>query len=111
MIGFHVSQIYMPMFTREDIINEMPGIHPLNTERTFMNEVLGEFFQGDSSPITPEEIRENCADVGRKFRARIDSSNEDDKDQLVVMGIDYGAKSDMEQMANPEKICASWAII
>jgi hypothetical protein len=104
MIGFHVSQIYMPMFTREDIINEMPGIHPLNTERTFMNEVLGEFFQGDSSPITQEEIRENCADVGRKFRARIDPSNEDDRNQLVVMGIDYGARADLEQMANPEKL-------
>jgi ssDNA-binding Zn-finger/Zn-ribbon topoisomerase 1 len=104
MIGFHINQIYMPMFTREDIINEMPGIHPLNTERTFMNEVLGEFFQGDSSPITPEEIRENCADVSRKFRARIDSGSEEDRDQLVVMGIDYGAKSDMEQMANPDKM-------
>lgn len=104
MIGFHVSQIYMPMFTRESIINEMPGIHPTNTERTFMNEVLGEFFQGDSSPITPEEIRENCADVGRKFCARIDSSNEEDKDQLVVMGIDYGARADLEQMANTDKI-------
>jgi hypothetical protein len=104
MIGFHVSQIYMPMFTREDIINEMPGIHPLNTERTFMNEVLGEFFQGDSSPITPEEIRECCAYYGRKFRARIDSSSEEDKNQLIVMGIDYGAKADMEQLANPDKL-------
>ena len=104
MIGFHVSQIYMPMFTREDIINEMPGIHPLNTERTFMNEVLGEFFQGDSSPITPEEIRENCADFGRKFRAKIELNNVEDKNQLIIMGIDYGAKADLEQMANIDKI-------
>jgi hypothetical protein len=104
MIGFHINQLYMPMFTREDINSEMPGIHPINTERVFMNEVLGEFFQGDSSPITPEEIRELCADVGRKFRARIDTSSEEEKNQLIVMGIDYGARSDLEQLANPDKV-------
>ena len=104
MVGFHINQLYMPMFTREDITNEMPGIHPINTERVFMNEVLGEFFQGDSSPITPEEIRELCADVGRKFRARIDLTQEEDKNQLIVLGIDYGARSDLEQLANPDKV-------
>ena len=104
MVGFHINQLYMPMFSREDITNEMPGIHPINTERVFMNEVLGEFFQGDSSPITPEEIREQCADVGRKFRARIDLTTEEDKYQLVVLGIDYGARSDLEQLANPDKV-------
>jgi hypothetical protein len=104
MVGFHINQLYMPMFTREDITNEMPGVHPINTERVFMNEVLGEFFQGDSSPITPEEIREQCADVGRKFRARIDLTREEEKNQLVVLGIDYGARSDLEQLANPDKV-------
>ena len=104
MIGFHINQLYMPMFTREDITNEMPGIHPINTERVFMNEVLGEFFQGDSSPITPEEIRDTCADVGRKFRARIDMTQEEEKGQLVIMGIDYGARADLEQLADPEKV-------
>jgi len=104
MIGFHINQLYMPMFSREDITNEMPGIHPINTERVFMNEVLGEFFQGDSSPITPEEIAEKCADVGRKFRARIDLSRDEEKNQLVIMGIDYGARADLEQIANPDKV-------
>jgi hypothetical protein len=104
MIGFHINQLYMPMFTREDINNEMPGIHPINTERVFMNEVLGEFFQGDSSPITPEEIRDNCADFGRKFRARIDLTREEEKNQIVVLGIDYGARADLEQLANPDKV-------
>lgn len=104
MIGFHINQLYMPMFTREDIDKEMPGIHPINTERVFMNEVLGEFFQGDSSPITPEEIRELCADVGRKFRSRIDLSLEEENNQLVVCGIDYGARADLEQLANPDKV-------
>jgi hypothetical protein len=103
MIGFHINQLYMPMFSKEDIMNEMPGIHPINTERVFQNEVLGEFFQGDSSPITPEEIRELCADIGRKFSARIEPS----KTEITVLGIDYGARADLEQLANPDKIKAA----
>lgn len=103
MIGFHINQLYMPMFTREDIDNEMPGIHPINTERTFMNEVVGEFFQGDSSPITPEEIRELCAEP-RKFSARITPMRNSKDPQIVVLGIDYGARADLEQLANPEAI-------
>jgi hypothetical protein len=103
MVGFHINQLYMPMFTREDIENEMPGKHPINTERVFMNEVLGEFFQGDSSPITPEEIRETCADTGRKFSARIMP----DRNKIIVLGVDYGARADLEQLANPDTIKAS----
>lgn len=104
MIGFHINQLYMPMFSREDITNEMPGVHPINTERVFQNEVLGEFYQGDASPITTDEIRELCGDVGRKFRARIELSREENKNQLVLIGIDYGARADLEQLANPEKV-------
>ena len=100
MIGFHINQLYMPTFTKEDILNEKPGIHPVNTERIYQNEVLGEFFQGDSSPITPEEIRESCAEIGRKFRSRIAPGEE----QIVVLGIDYGARADLEQLANPDKV-------
>jgi len=100
MIGFHINQLYMPFFTKEDVINEKPGIHPINTERVYQNEVLGEFFQGDSSPITIEDIREQCADIGRKFRARISPGEE----QIIVMGIDYGQRADLEQLANPDKL-------
>jgi hypothetical protein len=103
MIGFHINQLYMPMFTREAIENEKPGKHPINTERVFMNEVLGEFFQGDSSPITPEEIRQYCADHERKFAPSIQTTRGMTQ-QLAVLGIDYGARSDLEQMANPDKI-------
>jgi hypothetical protein len=106
MIGFHINQLYMPMFTKEDIIKEKPGIHPINTERVYMNEVLGEFFQGDASPITPEDIREHCADIGRKFSARINPPppGTNQLQQIVVMGVDYGARADLEQLANPEKV-------
>ena len=103
MIGFHINQLYMPMFTREAIENEKPGKHPINTERVFMNEVLGEFFQGDSSPITPDEIRKECADYGRKFSPSIVSSNGLVR-QIAILGIDYGARSDLEQLAQPDKI-------
>lgn len=99
MIGFHMNQLYIPEFPKEKIMSEKPGVHPVNTERAYQNEVLGEFFQGDSSPITPEEIRDKCGDVGRKMRAIISPGEE----SIVTLGIDYGARSDMEQLANPNK--------
>lgn len=98
-VGFHINQLYMPFFTKEDIINEKPYVHPVNTERVYKNEVLGEFFQGDSSPITIEDIREYGADFERKMKSSITPGEE----TMVVLGIDYGAKSDLEQLANPEK--------
>jgi len=99
MIGFHINQLYMPTFKREDLENEKPGKHPINTERIFHTEVLGEFFQGDTSPITPDEIAEFCGDAGRKFRPRLIPGEE----QIVVMGLDYGLRADIEQLADPEK--------
>ncbi len=99
MIGFHMNQLYIPEFPKEKIMAEKPGKHPVNTERVYQNEVLGEFFQGDSSPITQEEIREKCGDVGRKMTSIITPGEE----SMVLLGIDYGARSDMEQMANPNK--------
>lgn len=98
-IGFHINQLYMPNFTKEDVVKQKPGVHPTTTERAWQNEIMGEFFQGDSSPITPEEIRDKCGDVGRKLRARIVPGEE----YMVVVGIDYGARADLEQLADPEK--------
>ena len=93
------------MFSREDIEKEKPGKHPINTERVYQNEVLGEFFQGDSSPITPEEIKEFCGDQDRKFSASI-IHNSGMMQQFAIMGIDYGARADLEQLANPDKVKA-----
>jgi Phage terminase large subunit (GpA) len=105
MVGFHINQLYMPMFTREDIEKERPGKHPVNTERVWQNEVLGEFFHGDSSPITADEIRECCADFERKFSPRImPSPATATTQQFAILGIDYGARSDLEQLANIEKV-------
>lgn len=105
MIGFHINQLYMPMFTREDIEKEKPGKHPINTERVFQNEVLGEFYQGDASPMSPDEVRQLCADFERKFSPRIlPARGPALNQQLVVLGIDYGARSDLEQLADPERV-------
>jgi phage terminase large subunit GpA len=98
-VGFHINQCYMPNIKREDIELEKPGIHPTNTERKFQNEVMGEFYQGDASPITTEEIIAKCGDRERGMRARIKQNDE----QLVLLGIDYGARNDREQLANPDR--------
>ena len=103
MIGFHINQLYMPKFTREDIEKEKPGKHPINTERVFQNEVLGEFYQGDASPMSPDEVRINCADFERKFSPRI-LPPKGMTQYLTVLGIDYGARSDLEQLADPERV-------
>lgn len=103
MIGFHINQLYMPKFTREDIEKEKPGRHPINTDRVFQNEVLGEFYQGDASPLSPDEIRTNCADFERKFSPRI-MPPKGMIQQFTILGIDYGARSDLEQLADPERI-------
>lgn len=102
-VGFHINQLYMPMFTREDIEKERPGKHPVNTERVWQNEVLGEFYQGDSSPISPDEIRQLCADFERKFSPRI-TPPKGMTQYFTVLGIDYGARSDLEQLADPERV-------
>jgi hypothetical protein len=99
MVGFFINQFFMPKMKREDIDAEMPANHPTNTERKFQNEVLGEFYQGDATPISPEEIVLTCGDRERGLRARIMPGEE----QLVVLGLDYGAKSDLEHLANPDK--------
>ncbi len=98
-IGFHINQLYIPSFKKEEILKEKPGISVTNNERVYQNEVLGEFYQGDSSPISIEDIRENCADHGRKMTASLPHND----NEIITIGIDYGARSDLEQQANPEK--------
>src|ERR1700722_16260817 len=100
IIGFHINQLYMPEFTREKIISEKPGISAINTERAYQNEVLGEFYHGEATIITPEQIRELCGDPERKFRASISTA----EDLMVFLGIDIGARNDLEQLVDSEKI-------
>ena len=94
-IGYHINQLYMPDFKKEKIIAEKPENSPVNTERAYRNEVLGEFFKGSSSPITPEEIQERCADVSRKFTKSIQMGD----NRKVYAGFDWGQKADVGQLA------------
>lgn len=101
-IGFHLNQLYLPEFTKEKIISSKPENSVVNTERTYQNEILGEFFQGESSILTPEEIRTICGDVGRKIQRQALP----DEDVISFLGIDIGAKADLEQLANSDKVKA-----
>lgn len=101
--GYHISQLYMPFFTKEDIIKEKPENHPVNTERAYMNEVLGQFYSGDSGIITPEEIQEKCGDMDRRMRANITSSD----NLKVYAGYDWGKKqADSENSQGQSYSCA-----
>lgn len=95
-IGYHINQLYMPNFTKAKILSEKPENSPVNTERAYQNEVLGEFFAGSSSPITQEEIHDKCADFGRKLTARI--SIQEAAKRRVYAGFDWGQKADLDQL-------------
>lgn len=99
-IGFHINQLYIPDFDREKIEQEKPGKSAINTERTYQNEVLGEFYQGEASIINQDEIREKCGDPERKFRASIDNQ----EDKISFLGIDIGLKSAVEQLVDSNKV-------
>lgn len=101
-IGFHINQLYLPEFTKEKIIDAKPENSPINTERAYQNEILGEFFQGEAGIISPDEIREKCGDPERKFKASITAAEE----ITTFLGIDIGAKADLEQLANSDKVRA-----
>ncbi len=98
-IGFHLNQLYNPDYTKERILDEKPGRSTVNTERTYQNEVLGNFWSGETGIISPEEIREFCGDPERKFRATITPED----NELVFLGIDIGAKNDLEQLIDGPK--------
>jgi hypothetical protein len=95
-VGYHINQFYMPNFTREKIDSEKPENHPINTERAYQNEVLGEFYSGVGFLLTPDEIQTKCGDMGRKMKARI---NPGDKVK-VYAGFDWGDKIESEENSN-----------
>lgn len=98
LVGYHINQLYNPIFTREDIEGEKPENSLVNTERAWMNEVLGEFFTGDSGPITKEEIVNLCGDPKRSMRARISP----DENANVFVGFDWGKRNDERALGADE---------
>jgi hypothetical protein len=89
LVGFHINQLYIPYFTKENILNLMPENNPLQTERIFKNEVVGEFFSGAGLPITRAEIYEKCRDAERSFSKSISP-----KEKITYLGVDWGGKDD-----------------
>ena len=105
-VGFHISQLYMPDFTREKIDQEKPGISTINTPRTYANEVLGEFYSGETSIITPDQVRDLCGDPERKFRAAIPSSEE----TLTFLGVDIGERNEYAQLGDSKQQGQSYSV-
>jgi hypothetical protein len=99
-IGFHINQLYIPTFTKEKIISEKPENNPINSEKTYQTQVLGEFYHGEATIITMDQVRELCGDSNRKFRASISS----DEDLPVFLGIDIGAKNDLAQLVDSDRV-------
>ena len=91
-VGYHINQLYMPNFTKEKILEKKPEFNPVATERAYQNEVHGEFYSGEGSPLTPDEVHEKCADLKRKFRQSISVS----ENRKVYAGFDWGKKNDVE---------------
>lgn len=97
-IGYHISQLFIPFFDRKKIISEMPENSAINSEKIWQNEILGNFFSGDSSPITAEQIEEACADYGRKFSTSIMPSD----NKRVYLGADWGLKIDSDSSSEDD---------
>ena len=88
-VGFHINQLYIPYFTKENILNLMPENNPLQTERLWKNEVVGEFYSGAGLPITRAEIYEKCRDADRSLAKHITP-----REKTTYLGVDWGGKDD-----------------
>jgi hypothetical protein len=98
-IGYHINQLYIPTFTKETILGQKPEKNPNNTERIYQNEVLGEFYDGEGALISPEEIHEKCADMGRFFTQAISPSEQ----KRVYAGFDWGQKGALDQLSGRQR--------
>jgi hypothetical protein len=88
-IGFHINQLYIPYFSKENILDLMPENNPLQIERIYKNEVLGEFYSGAGMPISKAEIYEKCRDADRSMSKKISP-----REKITYLGVDWGGKDD-----------------
>lgn len=88
-VGFHINQLYIPYFSKENILDLMPENNPAQTERIWNNEVIGEFYSGYGMPITKADLYNLCRDEDRKF-----SNNIDGNVKTTYLGVDWGGKND-----------------
>jgi hypothetical protein len=88
-VGFHINQLYIPYFTKENIEKLMPENNPAQTERLWKNEVLGEFYSGAGSPLSKTEVYQLCRDPDRYFSKSINPG-----EKTTYLGSDWGGKDD-----------------
>lgn len=88
-VGFHINQLYIPYFSKENILDLMPENNPAQTERIWKNEVVGEFYSGYGMPITKSDIYNLCRDSDRYFSKKIDGYR-----TPTYVGLDWGGKND-----------------
>lgn len=93
-IGYHINQLYIPHFTKEVIEKAKPERNPVNTEKIYMNEVLGEFYDGEGGTITVQEIVDKCIEKERKMPKYIYQ----EQNKKTYAGFDWGQKSALAQM-------------
>lgn len=98
-VGYHINQLYIPTFAKETILSQKPERNPANTERIYMNEVLGEFYDGEGGTITADQIQDICGDMDRKFRGRIDPA----EGIRSYAGFDWGQRGDWDQLAGKQR--------
>lgn len=101
-VGFHLNQLYIPYFSKENILNLIPENNPLQTERVYKNEVLGEFYSGAGMPISRAEIYEKCRDSDRAMSKQITP-----RERTCYLGVDWGGKDD----ASDSKVGQSYSCV
>lgn len=94
-VGYHINQLYLPLFSKEMIEEAMPANSAINTERIYMNEVLGEFYDGEGGTITREQLETACGERGRRFAREITP----DENRRIYAGFDWGQRANWDQLA------------
>lgn len=92
-VGFHMNQLYLPNFTKENILDLMPENNPTQSERVWKNEVVGEFYSGSGLPLTKADIYDLCRDPDRAMSKSISP-----KEKATYLGLDWGGKVDNDKI-------------
>nr|BDD46221.1 hypothetical protein 53 [bacterium] len=92
-VGFHINQLYIPSFPKQNILDLMPENNPTQSSRVWNNEVIGEFYSGAGLPLTKADIYERCRDADRSFARKIDPVQ-----KKTYLGVDWGGKIDNDHI-------------
>lgn len=93
-VGYHISQLYVPILDKNYILNQHPDNNKASSERIYYNEALGEFYSGNDMPISRDEIESKCKDPERTFVRTIRPDQ-----RKTWMGVDWGGKVDEENVS------------